>query len=728
MRAPTAMPRLPGVGSLRSASRLAWGLARSAARSAPGGASGGPVPTWGALVAARGAAPRVLSVDIFETLLLRDHAGGAAVRRAVAAEAVRVARAGVPAQQASRARAGREDSPSALRRHVEQRLGREQRLAGLDPEVNHQRVLAALVAEARGAPATAAELDALCELEWRLERRHTRVAAELLALVQEARAAGARVIAVSDMYLSGQDLERLLASHGVAEVERAYASSDVGLSKFTGRLYGHVLRAEGVATRDLLHVGDNVAADVWSARAAGVDAVRVLPARATASDAPPAAARGADAAAFALGSDVLGPALLTYAHLTLRAAANDGIDALACVARDGELLLTLLEQAAGQAPLLRVPARCYVYLSRRSTQLAAVHRLTLGDASDALAARATNQGFATVLRAFGLEPDTFRAVLARHGVSDLARPILCPATDATLGAVLADPAFQAIVARESEAKRALLARYLVQEGFFAPGRRLAVVDVGWRGTIQSALHQAFGGDGFALARGYYVGLWSDDLTAPPTELDAKVGVLSDFRRARGVREAGAWYLAFLLEAICRAPHGSVLGYRDGPDGTVVPELAGDASPSRRAELAGETARRPIRDGILAFAESRAARRLALECADEATARRRAQRALARLAFFPTPAELAVAAALSHTETHAEGWSTSVIGDVTRRPLHSPRRWLAGLSAPWRAGYVAATGGLPLAAGFAAFEALRLRLPAAATRALRNAALRATGSR
>ena len=52
------------------------------------------------------------------------------------------------------------------------------------------------------------------------------------------------------------------------------------------------------------------------------------------------------------------------------------------------------------------------------------------------------------------------------------------------------------------------------------------------------------------------------------------------------------------------------------------------------------------------------------------------------------------AKLSHTETAVGTWSAPLIQE-TAHPLRSPRRWLAGLRSPWRAGYVAGTGGWPL---------------------------------
>jgi hypothetical protein len=167
----------------------------------------------------------------------------------------------------------------------------------------------------------------------------------------------------------------------------------------------------------------------------------------------------------------------------------------------------------------------------------------------------------------------------------------------------------------------------------------------------------------------------------------------------------------------------VLGFRAADGARVEPVLA-DGAASRDAEAAGEDARRPVREGILAWVDAHAARGDAL--LDPDGARRAAQRALCRLAFFPSIDELAVTRRLCHTESFADGWSAGLVADPARHPIWRPRAWLAGLQSPWRAGFVRASGGIPLAAGFAAAEQVLLALPPAAVRALRALALRAAG--
>ena len=674
-------------------------------------------PTWIDVRRAAGDRdPRVLSLDVFETLLLRDVAGGRLVREAVAHEAVRVARA----------RAHHDLGSPTLHRRAAERLVRQDLLArGLDPESSHREVLRALLRAAADAEPDEAVVDALCALEVDIERRTTEVAEPVAALVRAAAAAGVRVVAVSDMYLSGEEIGVLLKAHGITQVSHVWSSSDVGASKFTGRLFAHLLRTEGVLPDEVVHVGDNLLADVLSPRAHGIRAMWTTPGRATVRSSAGQHAGGAAShdPRFALGYEVLGPALVTYAHLALQRAARDGVDELAFVARDGDLPMQVMERVIDDAPLLDKPSLRYVHLSRRSTLLAGAGALRSEEIGDLLAARATNAGLKTLLSGLALDPGPLQPLLARHTDLPIDRPIVRPERDPVLQAIVADPDVVREVARQAEVQRDRLRRYLDAEGFFRSGHRVALADVGWRGTIQSSLKSAFGSDpSFALRHGYYLGMWADAVTGDPTDLQDKWGALGDYRRGRSLHEAAPWQLAFLFESVCRAPHGTVLGFRDDGDRVTPVHATPETSASRRTELLDEEAREPIRQGVLAFAESRAARRIALLAVNAQRARQVVQRRMLRTAFYPTQAELRAVAMLHHTEGAAEQWSTALVGPVQLRPWREPRAWAAGLSAPWRSGYVAATGGAGLSTLYALAEAARMRLPATATRAVRERVL------
>jgi FMN phosphatase YigB (HAD superfamily) len=126
-------------------------------------------------------------------------------------------------------------------------------------------------------------LPATLEAELRADAATLRANRALVARLERLRRDGARVVAVSDTYYSGNDLERLLRTHRAeAAVDAVYASADFGATKKGGRLFPLVAAAEGVETSAILHVGDDRRADVEMAMAKGLSArwsPRSLPVR-----------------------------------------------------------------------------------------------------------------------------------------------------------------------------------------------------------------------------------------------------------------------------------------------------------------------------------------------------------------------------------------------------------------------------------------------------------------
>ncbi len=125
--------------------------------------------------------------------------------------------------------------------------------------------------------ATPEEIAQLVADELALEKEICFGFAPMLSLVRRANAAGKRVIIVSDTYFDEQQLRELIAAAlGVASLDglinQVFCSSRFGVSKFNG-LFADILRELNVDAGDIVHVGDNVAADVAGALKCGIRGV-----------------------------------------------------------------------------------------------------------------------------------------------------------------------------------------------------------------------------------------------------------------------------------------------------------------------------------------------------------------------------------------------------------------------------------------------------------------------
>jgi putative hydrolase of the HAD superfamily len=180
-----------------------------------------------------------------------------------------------------------------LRRELRERFGLElsasEALAAMKAEIrwyraNHDSAhddatLALLRRGAAGAlrdalPLAAAglELDALTAAL--LAALRFRPFAEVPGVLREARAAGIRLVVVSNWDVSLHDA--LEQTRLAPLLDGVLTSAEVGSAKPDGEIFARALAVAGVDAGAALHVGDDVSADVVGARAAGIDVRLVL--------------------------------------------------------------------------------------------------------------------------------------------------------------------------------------------------------------------------------------------------------------------------------------------------------------------------------------------------------------------------------------------------------------------------------------------------------------------
>ena len=417
-----------------------------------------------------------------------------------------------------------------------------------------------------------------------------------------------------------------------------------------------------------------------------------------------------DHPAYRLGHETLGPVFAAFAMLLLRETSARGITRLAFIARDGDLLRDAtagLQSGTGPGPELR-----YLHVSRRLTALAVLTRLELADIDATHRVRAGPPTLGKCLEYFGLDSLPLTPWLVKYGLDVAASP-----PRDRLVQLLADPGFRGAVATQAAAQRARLHHYLRQEAIL-DDHTTGCVDIGWRGSTQRHLEAVLGSSAMPL-RWFYFGLWNDH-AAQPAPANA-IGLIGDQRRRSSLLEGAARQAAHLLEAVCRRNEGTALGY-DERDGCLVPRLLSDDA--RRAEIACAKVVAPIRSGILDRVAELAADARWLDLPTPEL-RRRAQHTLRQLAFFPSAEAIEIGRRLVHTEGHDTAWHAPLILPGPH-PWHAPRRWLAGLASPWRAGYVSATAGPIGALLFALQECTFSRLPVSMHAGLANLARRLAG--
>jgi FMN phosphatase YigB (HAD superfamily) len=656
---------------------------------------------------------RVIGFDVFDTLL----------RRRVEPETIKDL---VAQELADRlARSGLETDWRTLRqrrRELEHELGCASEAAGLDHEFRlrdlAERWLAAAADDTFSIALTPEELVAY---ELRLERAAVFPTPGIRTLLEDLAAAGRRLVFATDIYLELDDVWELLRSQGLAHCFQAgYSSSTEMLTKRSGRLFERILEREKLTAHELLFVGDNPYSDRDAPRRLGIRTLLVRDAeeqrrRVRLRLAEQLAARdrffagnlareivetGATRLAarqdthYHLGR-LLAPAFVTFTLHVIEYARKQGLQRLLFLSREGLTFLRMYRRLvrvlglSGQAP----PA-AYLGVSRAATFLPSMQRLDWAEI-ERMWRQYDRQSLRRLLRNLCLPEEEFLPRAARCGWDRPDEPVEDPHAHTGLRAFLADGQVQGRFLAHRDAARALLLDYLRAKGFFTC-RRIGLVDIGWKGSIQDNLVRAAReAAGCPSVHGIYFGLVR---SAGDSQNNHKHGFFADSARGDWIEQA-IFKNGSVFEMFASARHGAVVGYRrtGGAAGRARPVVRIDDHERRNIATHFAPVLRGVEDYFRQFLDVAPLIRAA---ADDL--RPYVLDQLRRYILYPTLAEARAFLKYSHVESFGVfgvstyefkgSWRSLLLGGS---PLGIPRRLLAALQRQFWAEAVLRRSRLPL---------------------------------
>ncbi|WP_026909689.1 HAD family hydrolase [Patulibacter minatonensis] len=466
--------------------------------------------------------------------------------------------------------------------------------------------------------------DDVVALEVELEREITLPDLDVAAALLHANALDVPVVAVSDTYLSADQLGVLLDQPGLQEIRwhAVVTSSDHRVNK-AGTLFERALERVDAEPASIIHLGDNPLADIAPAKERGITPIYLerrdpqlsaiveqeerfaRPVARPMTDRPvrhPRPVALGDSVVTQLrakagrhpelaqvpsalqpfwryGAQVLGPAFTGFAEWTAREAAALGTGRLMCLMREGSFLGELVDVAAraNELPLDTRPLN----LNRHLATLAAI-------------GSADRKDFLTLLETRSAAPmgrllDTLGIDAAR--VPSLRPHLGFPSSDATardaLIRELEDPALQALVATRAATLRERVVRAIERD---APDGPLLVCDLGWGASIQrrivTILEQA---NVDRRVVGFYMVTHEGASTTVAAGAEVR-GFLANI----GAPEAACRAIVRspeILEQVCMPDHGS----QTDLTADLEPIFAPNPLPGRQTTEAGA-----VRAGILAF--------------------------------------------------------------------------------------------------------------------------------
>ena len=400
------------------------------------------------------------------------------------------------------------------------------------------------------------------------------------------------ILIISDIYLPSSHLKTLVDRAGLSPyVDDVISSADTFFAKASGKAFPLIQEKYNLNVDRWMHIGDNPISDGVRPAENGIRSFvlkdtsekyrksvaqmytvfanrrlfwkgrqlqhLMLPLEAENSNRKPLYVDG-----YNFLAPLVGAFVLEIAEQVQRL----GIKKIFFLSREGWTFSKFWEKAVPYIyPEGLLPETSYLYASRLALAGAscAFTGLTRTKADIAFLP-ANNKDIRDLCRVFDLDIGPLKPVMKRYGLrpDETLSPLYpdcSPNSKYKLDYMLEDGEFQEEIKSQTRSNNKALMRYLDHEGFFSHDR-VALVDVGWTGTIQRLLYDAIKhrqprpdlhGFLFAASRGIPY----------PTTPDNKIeGIIYDKERFDFIGSTVLNVRDFFEEAFC-APHPSLKGYR-----------------------------------------------------------------------------------------------------------------------------------------------------------------------
>lgn len=356
-------------------------------------------------------------------------------------------------------------------------------------------------------------------LEIDMEIRMSCPSHEMQELYFYALSLGKKIIITSDMYLEKAQIEKLLKKNGYTGYERIYVSSDLGICKRSGNLYGYILNDMKIDAGRMVHIGDNIRSDWKRAKEKGIVSCLIPGRKMNLTYWKRGKDLGKDMNwkysvikaflnnhiqikdtgklkdyAERIGFEVLGPLLAGYTVWLKKEADEINAGKIFFLSREGKIL-----QRAYRVmfPECTIP-QSYLYVSRQSVLvplLASVENFD--ELIDVLKNFMRTPELKTVRILCSLDEKEFKDQLEKIGLEE---------NTSVYGISNKEEVFSII--RELglnwfRQQKEYLLTYLEREHFEG---NVILADIGWTGTMQNALHILYGGEEYLHMTGGYLGV------------------------------------------------------------------------------------------------------------------------------------------------------------------------------------------------------------------------------
>lgn len=471
-------------------------------------------------------------------------------------------------------------------------------------------------------------LERVTDYELAIETSMLVVRQEFIDWLEELNSQGKRIFFISDIYLPATHLERLVENLGLKKyVEAVISSADTFLAKASGKAYPLIQEKYTLDTSSWLHVGDNPISDGVRPAEFGIQSLiihdgeekrrkAIVKRQVNYSDGRPFWRGRAlqqlmmplekenvpREALYVEGYNFFAPLISAFVQQIAERCRRLDIQKVFFLSREGWTFKQVWEEIT---PLLfpdgNLPEIEYLYVSRMALagSSCAYQGLTKTNADIAFLPIG-NKDFRDVCRIFGLNAKKLTPYLQGNNL-DLNTTLshhhegFLPENRLKFNELLEDDSFQGEIRAQVREANDALNLYLDDVGFFDQ-KDVALVDIGWLGTIQRFFYEAIShredkprchGFLFAATRG---------IPYPATPDNYIEGLVYD-RNRFDLAGSTVLYARDLFEEACRAPHPTLNGYRLTGNGYEL-DFRREDDAIGKAEQEQDKYYKPLQQGIL----------------------------------------------------------------------------------------------------------------------------------
>ncbi|MFT4060234.1 MAG: hypothetical protein QM652_11880 [Legionella sp.] len=405
-------------------------------------------------------------------------------------------------------------------------------------------------------------INELITRENELELKLIQPNAELFPIFKHVLNSNKRIIITSDMYLSGDFFIQALEKYGISGIP-IYCSADKNATKRdSGELFQIIVEELSVLPQNVLHIGDNHVADYKWAQKRGLKAYHYVasPAVKKDKDSPLISsivhslldirAKDIPCGSYeAFGFLYGGAAALAFIEWIKEKAQQDTIDHILFLARDGYVMQQLIEKL----DIDGLPKCNYFHGSRTAFTLAAMTQENFTQYIPYLLSGCDGLSPNELLERIGV-PSPAPSVMSNLGLGNEIK------LSAELFPLMSEflYAYRWEILKVCQRNLRGLFNYIKSLGIQAR-QKVALVDVGWRGTSQEAFIQAVSSFLELDIYGYYFCL-ANPSERIKSQHQMKLSALLD-SSSYSIQQIDKIYNnRVMIELLFSAPHDTIIGY------------------------------------------------------------------------------------------------------------------------------------------------------------------------